>query len=133
MPINVRGIANASIQPVNPNIEAEYLASTGYTTGASGRRTPTYAAAVDVLVQVQKLDAKRLEHVEGLNLQGVFRNVRMWGNTQGAVRVSARGGDVLHFPEVPGGPVRVWLVVQVFETWPEWCSVAVTLQTDAPA
>lgn len=132
MPINVRAIANASIQSINPDIEAEYLASTGYTTGTSGKREPQYAAAVPNLrVQVQKLDAARLRHIEGLNLQGVFRNVRTVPNVQGVVRVNAQGGDLFRFPERPGGPVRTWLVVQVFETWPTWCSVAVVLQTDA--
>lgn len=128
--INVRGIANNAIQPVNRNIVAQYLASTGYTTNAAGKRDPSFAAAVDVVIQAQAVSGSALKHIEGLNLQNVYRNVRMWGNTQGVVRPDAKGGDVLHFPQIPGGVAQKWLVTHVLETWPEWCSVIVCLQRE---
>lgn len=128
--INVRAIANAAIQPVNPDVEVGYRKSNGYTTDAAGKRTPQYLASVPTRAQVQKLDGKKLEHIAGLNLQGVFRTVRIAGNAQGAVRAAAQGGDLFDFPEVPGGPSRTWLVVTVFETWPDWCSVGVALQVN---
>lgn len=126
--INVRGIANNAIQPVNPNITAQYQASTGYTTSTAGRRTPTYAASVEVIVQAQAAKSSDLKHVENLNVQNVYRNIRMWGNTQGVVRPDAKGGDLLTFPQVPGTPAQLWLVVAVLETWPDWCSLVVCLQ-----
>lgn len=128
--INVRGIANSAIQPVNPNIVGVLRSSTGFTTNTAGKRTATYAANASVILQVQAARSSDLEHVENLNLQETYRNVRMWGNTQGVVRVTGKGGDLLQFPEVPGGTTRVWLVVAVLETWPEWCSLIVCLQTD---
>jgi hypothetical protein len=129
--INVRGIANAAIQPVNPNGPGVLRSSTGYTTDAAGKRTPSYAANAAVVLQVQAAKTSQLEHVENLNLQNTYRNVRMEGNTQGAVRVTGKGGDLLQFPETPGGTIRVWLVVAVLETWRDWCSLIVCLQTDA--
>lgn len=131
MTLDVRGIANASIQPVNPNIAAQYVASTGSNTNAAGKRTPIYAAPLPVMIQAQAAKASELQHVEKLNMQEVYKNVRMWGNTQGVVRIEAKGGDLLYFPNVPAGTVRVWLVVAVLETWPTWCSVIACLQTTA--
>lgn len=131
--INVRGIANAAIQPVNPNITAKLYSSTGSTESASYKQLPTYAAEVDVQVQVQAVRAKDLEHIANLNLQALYRNARMWGNTQGVVRPDAKGGDLLRFPQVPGGADQTWLVVAVLETWPAWCSLIVQLQTDTAA
>lgn len=129
MTLDVRGIANASIQPVNPNIPAQYVASTGYGTDAAGKRTATFAAPVGVMIQPQAATGKDLEHVEKLNMQAVYKNVRMWGNTQGVVRVEAKGGDLLYFPNVPAGTPRVWKVEAVLETWATWCSLVVCMQT----
>lgn len=130
MSINVRGLANAAIQVVNPNIAASYLRSTGSVTDAAGKRAPSYAAPVTVQIQAQAAKSKDLEHVENLNMQGVYKNVRMWGDTQGIVRPEAKGGDLLLFPNVPAGTNHTWLVVAVLETWPAWCSVIACLQTD---
>jgi hypothetical protein len=131
--INVRGIANAAIQVVNPNIAATLHSSTGNTIDANYKQNPTYATAADVLIQVQAARAKDLEHVANLNMQQVYRNVRMWGNTQGVVRPDAKGGDLLRFAQVPTGTVQTWLVVAVLETWADWCSLIVCLQTDTAA
>lgn len=131
--INVRGIANAAIQPVSPNITADYFASTGYATNPAGKRAPSYAAGVPVQIQSQAASGSDLKHVEKLNIENIYRNVRMWGNTQGVVRPDAKGGDLLRFPIVPAGTIQTWLVVKVLETWPTWCSVIVCLQTDTAA
>ncbi len=131
--INVRGIANAAIQSVNKNIQADYFASTGTTTNASYKQVPTYATVQQVLIQAQAARGKDLEHVNNLNMQNVYKNVRMWGNTQGIVRIDAKGGDLLRFPQVPNAPIQTWLVVAVLETWPAWCSLVVCLQTDTGA
>jgi CMP-2-keto-3-deoxyoctulosonic acid synthetase len=82
-------------------------------------------------MQVQAVDASMLKHLDGLNIEGVLRSVHMWGNTQGVVRVSQHGGDLLYFRDVPTGTLRVWKVVKVVETWADWCHVIVNMQTDA--
>jgi len=130
--MNLRAAANAAIQVVNPNIAATFYASTGFTIDPNTRKqVPSYAAGVaNTPIQVQAVDGPNLRHLEQLNVQGVFRSVHMFGNTQGVVRVNQEGGDLLYFPEVPAGTPRVWKVVKVVETWADWCHVIVCLQTD---
>ena len=129
--INVRLAANAAIQVVNPDILGTFYASTGFTINAAKKQVPSYAAGVNVRMQVQAVSAAKLQHLEALNIEGVLRAVRMWGNTQGVVRVNQKGGDLLYFPEVPGGAAKVWKVVDVVETWVTWSHVIVNLQTDS--
>jgi hypothetical protein len=126
--VNLRGLVNAAIQRVNPNIAGTWVQSTGgYTTNADGSRTPTTVSS-SVQLQVQATSGKDLAHTDGLNIQGVMRTVVMYGNVQGVVRADQQGGDILQFPEVPGGAVRNWRVVSVMETWPTWARVIVALQ-----
>jgi hypothetical protein len=130
--INVRALANQAIQTVNPDTDIVLVRSTGYTTDANYRRQPT-TVTQNVKGNVQGLSAKDLQHVDGLNIEGVLRSVHLYGNVQGVVRPNDAGGDVLRFPEVLGGPVRDWRVVSVLETWATWCRVVVALQnTPAP-
>jgi hypothetical protein len=64
-----------------------------------------------------------------MNIQGVMRSVHIFGNIQGVVRIDQQGGDILQFPELPGGAIRNWKVIQVMETWPTWSRVLVALQS----
>lgn len=129
--INVRGIANAAIQTVNPNIVGTFYASVPPVMDPNTRKlVPGYAAGVNVSLQVQAVDGPNLRHLDEMNVEGVMRSVHMWGNTQGVVRVNQQGGDLLYFPEVRNGASKVWKVVQVVETWPDWSHVNVCLQTD---
>jgi hypothetical protein len=130
--MNLRGIANALTSTVNPNTAAQLAHSTGYTTSTSGKRTPTYAAPVPVIVQVQALSAPELAHLDSLNIQGVLRNARLDGDWRGVYRPSTQGGDLFTFGTT--SDVRAdlqgttWLIVQVIETWATWCSLAIQLQ-----
>lgn len=129
--INVRGLANAAIQIVNENIVGTFYASTGNVINAEKKQVPSYAAGVNVPLQVQAVDARELRHIENLNIQGVVRSVHMYGNTQGVVRVTQQGGDLLYFKDTPTGTLRVWKVVKVVETWPLWSHAIVNMQTDS--
>lgn len=129
--INVRGAANAAIQVVNPNVPGTFYASTGFTVNAAKKQVPSYAAGVNVSLQVQAVDGPNLRHLENLNIQGVMRSVHMWGNTQGVVRPNQKGGDLLYFRETPLAGFKVWKVVKVVETWADWSHVIVNMQTDA--
>jgi hypothetical protein len=129
MLIDVRTLANRTIQVVNDNITLTWDRSTGYNTAASGQRTETFASQ-DIQAQVQGLSAAELQHIDGLNVQGVMRAVYMYGNIQGVVKADQKGGDILHFAEIQGGTIRRWRVIQVLETWQTWCKVAVILQSD---
>lgn len=126
--MNLQGITAGVIGVVNPLVDAQISASTGYITQADGTRTPTYATPVDLKVQVQALQYNDIVQLDGLNVQGERRAVYLQGDWNGVVRADQKGGDLLSFPDHPGGPARDWLVVFVFENWPDWTKVAVTLQ-----
>lgn len=128
--MNLHGIVRSVINVVNVDILALVQKSAGYTTDAAGKQTPQYTDVPDVRIQVQAQTGKDLKHIERLNIQGVLRSVYMYGNTQGVVRVDEKGGDLLHFPQVPGDAVQKWKVVAVVETWPDWSKVIVCLQTN---
>lgn len=128
--MNLHGMVRGVVGAVNPDIAATWERSTGYTTTTDFKQAPSYAAPVTVRAQVQALsggDVTRLE-AAGVSMQAVMRKVYLYGNVSGIVRDDQQGGDLLHFPLVPGGSVKTWLVVNVLEAWPDWCSVAVALQ-----
>ena len=122
--MNLHGIASPIIAAVNPLIDGTLRASDGYGMAPGRKQEPKYKPDAPVRLQVQPLSGKDLGHLEAQNIQGVQRSVYMHGDTQGVVRPLAKGGDLLIF----GG--QTWLVTVVFETWPDWCKVGVTLQLD---
>lgn len=125
--MNLRSIVNGAIQGINSDTVVTWVQSNGYSTSPDGTRTPNQSSQ-DVSANVQALSGTDLRHVDGLNIQGVMRSVYLYGDVEGIVRADGKGGDILQFPEVPGGTIRNWLVTQVMETWPTWCRVIVTLQ-----
>ena len=127
--MNLHGIVRGAITTVNPDIIATLRASTGSTIDDAGKRTATYTDSA-ARIQVQALAGKDLEHINDLNIQGVLRTVYLYGNYNGIIRADNKGGDLLIFPLVPGADDKVWMVVAVFETWPDWCKLAVWLQED---
>lgn len=131
MSLNLHEVVRGAITAVVPDVTASYQQSTGYTTNADGSRTPIYTAALPVPIQVQPLSKQDLQHVDFLNLQGVFRVVYGFNNAQGVNRPSQMGGDLFTFAQIPGGVPQVWKVTDVPETWGVgWYRVIVCLQTD---
>lgn len=122
--MDLHGIASGAIGAVNPFIPAMVYQSTGYTTAPDGSRAPGYAAPVQVSIQKQELSFKDLQHVDGLNLQGVFCSVYLSGSIYGVDRGTAAGGDKFVFNG------QTWLVVSVPEQWPSWCRVILCLQVN---
>ncbi|HEV2540197.1 MAG TPA: hypothetical protein VGU03_10870 [Frateuria sp.] len=120
--MNLHGIAAGAVGTVNPFISAQVFPSTGYTTAPDGSRVPGYAAPVTVAIQKQEMSFKDLQHVDGLNLQGIFCSVYLAGAIYGVDRGTARGGDKFVFAG------QTWLVVAVPEQWPDWCRVILCLQ-----
>jgi len=125
--MKLRSIVNGAIQGINRDQTVTWVSNQGYTTAPDGTRTPNRTSQT-VQANVQALSGTDLRHVDGLNLQGVMRSVYLYGDVEGIVRADGKGGDMLQFPEVPGGTTRNWLVNQVMEVWPTWCRVIVTLQ-----
>ena len=130
--MDLHGIVRGAITSVNPDIYASLRRSIGYVTDAAGKQVPQYVT-LGGMIQVQGVSAKDLEHIDNLNIQGVLRTVYIRGNWAGVVRVDQKGGDIMKFPQIPGAAVQDWRVIHVKETWPNWCSVIVNLQTVAVA
>ena len=122
--MNLHGIVSPIIAAVNPMIGGALRASDGYEMGPGRKQVPKYRAVAAARLQVQPLSGRDVAHLEAQNIQGVQRSVYMYGDTQGVVRPLAKGGDLLLFDG------QTWLVTVVFETWPDWCKVGVTLQLD---
>lgn len=131
--MNFHNLVRSVITTVNPDILGTWRQSNGSTVDAGGRSTPTYVEQTNVPMQVQAQSGEFLKMPSGTFAmqQGVFRDVYIYGNYQGINRPNDQGGDLLIFPETPGGPNKLWLVTVVYESWPDWSKVKVVLQTDA--
>lgn len=121
--MNLHGIAAPAIGMVNPFLPITYRASTGSTTLEDGTRVPSYAAPVTVSAQVQALTYSDLLKLGGMNIQGVRSKLYVSGSMNGIVRGAAKGGDLV---TMANG--STWLVAIVLEDWPDWTSLAITLQ-----
>ena len=120
--MNIFGIVRR-LSAVVPRVNLTVQVSTGYTTNADGSRVPTYAAPQVVSGSVQALQFNDITQLDALNIQGERRKIYIKGQVDGLVRVENKGGDLITDPLG-----NVWLVALVLEAWPDWCSVAVTLQ-----
>lgn len=121
--MNLKAIVSGAIQSVLPDETLRLRRSTGNTTDAAGKVSPSYASPLPVQGNVQSLSYKDLMQIDGLNLQGTRRKIYLFGHVDGQVRVFSKGGDLI---TDAGG--QVWLVAQNLEQWPDWCAVAATLQ-----
>ncbi|MGA7539852.1 MAG: hypothetical protein WBW93_13915 [Steroidobacteraceae bacterium] len=127
----LRRLVRGAINAVNHDQLIPWLASQGpINDNTTTISTPTYAPVQNIWAQVQPLPTDDLAHMEQLNIQGVLRQVYMKGAVASAVRQDNKGGDLLQFPEILGGPQRTWLVMRVMEQWDSWCLVIVRLQND---
>jgi hypothetical protein len=120
--MDLRGVANAVTDTVNPNISVTVKASTGYTIGSGLKQVPSYAAPVTGFAQVQALTAADLRHLDGLNIQGATKSIILRGELNAIVRVNSQGGDIV----IIG--MQTWLTVAVLEQWPLWSRCAIQLQ-----
>lgn len=123
--MNLHGIVSGAIGAVNPHRSATLKICTGYTTSSAGRRTPTYAADLTVMAQVQDLSQRDVRYLEGLGIQGSQRVMYLSGSLSGLNRPGGKGQDLV----VLDG--ESWMVTAVMEQWPDWAKVAVTLQNGA--
>lgn len=65
-----------------------------------------------------------MQHVDGLNIQGLAKSIHINGNFYSVNRALDKGGDLF----IIDG--RTWLVVEPLELWPDWCRLLVVLQVD---
>lgn len=125
--MNLHNLVRGAVGRVNPDIVVGLRRSVGYTKDANFKQVPQYED-LSGPAQVQAMSAGQLRHAAEMNIQGVMRRVYLNGNWMGVVRSDEKGGDLLTFPQVPGGAVQTWKVFAVFETFPDWCCVGVVLQ-----
>lgn len=133
MGLNLHAAVRGAINSVNPDILGVWRESIGNTQDAAFRVVPEYTDHNDVPMQVQALSSRDLKHTDFLSMQGIKRAVYLFPTVQGVSRPQAKGGDILRFPMVPGGPNLEWLVVVELEQWQPngtWCKVGVVLQAE---
>lgn len=132
--MNLRGLANSATQSVNPNIDIVVEVSSAYTIDpATLRQVPT-VTSYDAIGQVQALDGDELKQINFMNIQGTLRGVYLYGSVSGVIRPDDVSSTNLTFTSNDGGITkeRKWNVYKVFETWPDWCKVAVVYTEPPP-
>lgn len=97
--MNLHAIASPLVAAVNPTVTIQIERSTGPTTNAAGKRTPTYASPVDVKAQVQPIQYNDIMLTNGMGLQGQRIAVYLPGEWNGIVRADAQGGDRVTLPD----------------------------------
>jgi hypothetical protein len=120
--MNLHSIVSGAIGTVNPFIPVVIKQSTGYATNPDGTQVPVYTS-INTTGQQQALSGGDILRLNSLNVQGVTTKMYLSGNWEGVFRVLGKGGDLLTF----GG--RTYLVAAVLERWPDWCCLAMTMQT----
>lgn len=93
--MNLHAIVSGQIGAVNPFAPIIIQRSTGYTTSASGQRSPSYSHPRRIAAQIQALAAEDLTQIAGLNIQGEKRGVYINGRTDGLIRQDEKGGDLI--------------------------------------
>jgi hypothetical protein len=128
--MNLRNIANRATQRINPNLNVQYYAYAGYTVDAAGLSTPTWAAPIPAIMQIQALSAKEIQHLEAMNLSGETRAAYVNQQLNPVDRASQTGGDMLVFQG------QLWQVTALFEGWDgpqvNWSKAALTKQLIVP-
>ncbi|MBN4857036.1 hypothetical protein H4F83_08990 [Citrobacter freundii] len=120
--MNLHKIANSAIRRVNPNISAVLKKCAGQTIGPGRKPVPSYLPDQNVTIQLQPISRGDMQHVDGLNIQGLAKVIYVNGNYFSVQRELEQGGDIF----VING--EQWLVVEPVELWPDWCRLIAVLQ-----
>lgn len=123
--MNLRQIANNAITSINPNISAALKKYAGETIGPGRKPVPSYLPDQNVTIQLQPISRGDMQHVDGLNIQGLAKVIYVNGNYFSVQREMEQGGDIF----VING--EQWLVVEPVELWPDWCRLIAVLQVSA--
>lgn len=126
--MNLRSLANAATQAINPNTAMTVSVSNGtYTVDpATLRQVPVYTNH-EGFGNVQALDGDDLKQIANMNIEGTLRAVYVYGGLSGVIRPDGVSSSQLSFFSNESGIVknRTWNVFKVLESWPDWCKVAV--------
>ena len=122
--MNLRQIANRATASINPNIPATVRRYTGEVMGPGRKPIPQYEPDEQITIQFQPLTKGDLQHVDGLNIQGLFKSIHVNGNFYSVNREMQNGGDLF----IVDG--KTWLVIEPLELWADWSRLLVCLQVD---
>jgi hypothetical protein len=123
--MNLHAIVRGAINTVNPDKTGILRRYLGETVGPGRKPVPTYYPDEPVTFQLQPLSKGDLMHVDGLNLQGLFKSIHINGAIYSVNRTMQKGGDLFIIDGL------TWLVIEPLELWDTgWCRLLVCLQTD---
>lgn len=137
MPLNLRAIANAAIQGINPDIVGTVKRSAGYVTDADYLQVPQYTTFTGIRIQQQAVsgigtDGPSLQHLDAMGIQGTLRSFWADMDIEAVNRTTTppKGGDLIVLPSTPLEAATTWLVVQIVEQWTQggWCHFIGQLQ-----
>lgn len=131
--MNLHSVVRGAITSLNPDVPALLERSAGYAAQPDGSRKPRYLQAQSVTIQVQPMSWGDIQHANFLNLKGVMRVVFGYGSTEGIVRPTEKGGDLLRFAAYRGQQMSEWLTSQTLEVFDSgWSKVIVVMQAQKP-
>ena len=125
--MNLSNLANQYVKAVNPNMDATFYRSAGWTKDIDGSRIPAFAAPIIMQAQWQSFTYNDLMQLDGLNIQGEKRCMYLNGDWDGVSRADGLGGDKI----VLNQNNTTWLVCKILENWEAqdgWVKVAVVRQ-----
>lgn len=130
--MNIRGMANSAIQPVNPNIPVTIKTSNGYTIDPLTREQVPSWLSYNAMGQLQALDGDELSQLNFMNIGGVLRGLYIYGSVSGVIRPESASTAHIFLTSNENGVAaeRQWNVYKVLETWAGWCKVAIVLVHD---
>lgn len=122
--MNLHAMVRSAITTVNPDITATLRRYLGETIGPGRKPIPSYYPDEQVSLQLQPLTKGDMMHVDGLNIEGLFKSIHINGQYYSVNRTMQKGGDLF----IING--QTWLVIEPIELWPDWSRLLVCLQVD---
>ena len=126
--INVRSLANMATQNVNPNRMVTLEVNQGYTVNEYGEQVASFLSE-EVEIQSQSLSNSDKRLLDGINLQGEYITIYVYGAVDGIRRWIQKGSSRFIFPAYGESDSVVWNVEMVAESWPTWTRVIACRQS----
>ena len=128
--INVRALANAATQNVNPNRMVTLEVSQGYTVNDYGEQVELFLSEeVEIQSQALSNSDKRLLVEAGINMQQEMISIYIFGAVDGIRRWVQKGSSRFLFPAYGEDELVIWNVEMVAESWPTWTRVVACRQS----
>lgn len=126
--INVRSLANMATQNVNPNRMVTLEVNQGYAVNEYGEQVAAFLSE-EVEIQSQSLSNSDKRLLDGINLQGEYITIYVYGAVDGIRRWIQKGSSRFIFPAYGESDSVVWNVEMVAESWPTWTRVIACRQS----